>query len=1051
MTRNAVASNLLMVMLLVGGLMIAPQIKQEVFPTFEMELVLVQTAYPGASPAEVEQGVVLSVEEAVRAVDGVKDIRSTASQGSAVIAVELLTGTDTNRALADVKSAVDRVTSFPDNVERPVISLATNRKQVISLVVHGDQSETTLRALSEEIRQELILEDEITVVDLSAVRAPEISIDVPKETLRRYGLTLGGIAEKIRQTSVEVPGGGIKTTAGEVLVRTTERRSTGSEFRDIIVLSEADGTEVRLADIADIRDGFADTDQAAHYNGERAAVVKVFRVGDQTPIEVAAAVHRYIKKKQPTLPPSLTLSTWGDSSEMYRGRRDLMIRNGLMGLLLVIVILGLFLDIRLAFWVTLGIPVSFVGALLFLPSANASINMISMFAFIITLGMVVDDAIVIGEAIHQKRTQGLPSLQASIEGVHSVSTPVIFAVSTTIIAFVPLLFVPGPGGNFFRLIPIVVISVMCISLVESLLILPAHLAHISTEPGRFFGLIHRQQQKVSRMVEALIHRVYSPVLAAAIRGRYLTCAICLAVLIASLGLVAGGRLQFTFLPKVDGDVVIANLRYPFGTANVETQAATQRLVRSAQEVLEDMGEEQELSRGIFSQIGATGTMGHGARPGNYNRGSHLSEVAISLVPLTHRNFSSQEFAQRWREKMGEVAGIESLSFGFSTGPNAGSPIDIELTHHNLDALRAASAELAAALRGFDGVIDIDDGYSAGKAQLDFKVRPEVQALGVTARSLATQVRSAFFGAEAARQQRGRDEVRAYVRLPESERRSEHDIETLMIRTPRGGEIPLASAAEVSRRRSHSEIKRRAGQRRLNVRADVEATVTNATLVSERLRDNSLPDLASRYPGLGYSLQGEQREQARTLGSLKRGFGISMLAIFALLAIVFRSYVQPLIIMAVIPFGLIGAIWGHVFMGYDLSMISMMGMVALSGVVINDSLILIVAVNEARAEGKNVGDALVIGGVQRFRPILLTSLTTFFGLMPMITETSTQARFIIPMAVSLGFGVLLATTLMLLLVPAIYHIVEDIQNSASRLVGGVRNLYAPPEAERPPES
>ncbi len=1028
MTQNSVASNLLMIVLLVGGMLTLSRIKQEVFPQFELDVVVVNVAYPGASPSEVEQGVVLALEEAVRGVDGVKEVNSTSKEGVGVVTVELELGADADRALADVKSATDRITSFPQDVERPVISLATNRSQVVNIIVSGEQSEATIREVAERIRGDLLRKDGVTVVDLAGVRPPEISIDVPQAELRRFGVTLEDIANRVRAASVDLPGGGVKTSGGEVLVRTTERRMSASEFEDIVILSRPDGSEVHLGEMGEVKDGFRENDQQAFFNGKRAAMVKVYQVGDQTPLAISKTVQEYVEQNESLMPPGIELATWADISEMYEERLDLMLRNSYLGLILVVLILGLFLELRLALWVTLGIPISFVGALLFMPSMDVSINMISLFAFIVTLGMVVDDAIVVGEAIYKRRTEGASLLHAAIGGVREVATPVVFAILTTIIAFMPMLFVPGPAGKFFRLIPLVVIAVLLISLVESLLILPAHLAHSKPSSWGIIKFIHDKQQRFSRGVEWFIENTYVPFLRRAVQRRYLTLAVCVSLLIATMGLRAGGRLDFTFMPKVDGDVIVAELELPFGSPVAGSTEATQRMVALARKILEERGGEANLSRGIFAQVGQKGSFrgGLSGMAGSLG-GSHEAEVAVFIVPLDRRSFTSTDFAREWRERIGEVAGMESLKFFFSTGPSAGNPVDIELAHEELDVLERASTRLASELGDYAGVYAIDDGFSAGKEQLDFKLTPQGRSLGITEAELARQVRHAFFGAEAVRQQRGRDELRAYVRLPTAERLSEYDIESLLIRPPGGGEIPVAEAATIQRGRAYTEIKRRDGRRVVSVTADVDGAIANANEVVPDVVKKKLPTLLADFGGLSYSLQGEQREQANTMGSLGSSFVLAIIAIFALLAVAFRSYVQPLIIMMVIPFGLIGAVIGHVIMGYDMSLMTMMGVVALSGVVVNDSLILVVAVNRYREDGMSPFGAVVAGGGRRFRPIILTSLTTFFGLVPMILETSVQARFLIPMAISLGFGVLFATVITLVLVPSLYLVVIDVKH------------------------
>ncbi len=1035
MAANPVAANLIMIFLIVAGLMSAFKIKQETFPEFTLPIVVVGVGYPGASPAEVEQAVVLAAEEAVRELDDVKDIRSIAGEGFARLLIEFESDIDGNRALADVKTAIDRITSFPEDAERPNITLATNRVGAISLVFYGDEDERTLRAYAEKARDDLLRNDDITLVSLFGVRPREISVEVPQEELRRYGLTLDAVAQAIRSSSVEVPAGGVKAKSGEVLIRTAERRIKGNEFEDITVFSSPDGSEVQLGDIATVKDAFRETNQAAFYNGKRGIMLQVFRVGDQTPGRISEIVNAYANEQAAGLPEGIGIDVWADTSEFLEQRFDLLLRNARLGLLLVLLVLGLFLEVRLAFWVTLGIPISFIGSLLFIPPFDASINMISLFAFIVTLGLVVDDAIVVGEAVYKHRSDGMSPLKAAIAGVREVALPVSFAIITTLVAFAPLLFVSGGMGKFFRIIPIVVISVLLISWVESLFILPAHLAHSrGARKEGWRGKLHSYQQSFSRLVERFIQKRYVPALRVAVRHRYLTAVGGIAMLLLAFAPVAAGVLKWKFLPDIEQDIIVSTIRLPFGASIEDTEEVTQRVVAAARETLEELGGESKYSRGIFSQVGNDGALKVGTDPIGAGPGSHKAEVAAFLVPVADRPFGMLEFSALWRERVGEVAGVEAIRFEYTAGPSAGAPLQIELTHDDIDTLEIAATALAERVGSYTGVRDVDPGFSPGKEQLDFKVRPEAEALGVTPALLASQIRSAFYGAEAVRQQRGRDEVRVYVRLPEEERRSEHNIESFVIRTPGGGEIPLLQAAEVTRGRSYTDIRRRRSRRALAVSADVDPKRANATEIVANLRRTALPELLAAHPGLDYSLEGEQREQANMVADLKDGYLVALLTIFALLAIVFRSYVQPLIIMVVIPFGLIGAILGHMALGYDISVMSVMGIVALSGVVVNDSLILVVAVNRFREDGMDPFRAIIEGGARRFRPIVLTSLTTFFGLAPMLLETSVQARFMIPMAISLGFGVMFATFIMLLLVPAVYQIILDAEWAGRAFMG-----------------
>jgi len=1025
MARNAVAANLLMAVLLVGGLLIGTRVKQEVFPEFELDFVTVTVPYPGASPSEVEQGILLAIEDEIRGLDGIKEVRSRAAEGVGTVSVELLLGTDTGKALQDVKNAVDRVTTFPKDAERPIVSQLSTRREVISIVLYGDLDERSLRGLAEQVRDELLQKPGITLVEIGGVRPLEISIETPQANLRAYGLTLDGIAREVARAAVELPGGGIKTRGGEVLLRTEERRDFGREFGNIPVLSKSDGTRVLLGDIAAIKDGFEDTDEAAFFNGKPAVMVRVFRVGDQTPLGIAKIVKKHLEELRRRLPPGVEAAKWNDWSDIYRERMGLLVRNACIGLVLVLALLGAFLELRLAFWVTMGIPVSFLGALLLMPMLGLSINMISLFAFIMALGIVVDDAIVVGENIYQLRQEGRPYLNAAIVGARLVAVPVVFSVLTNMAAFGPMLFVPGFSGKIFRVIPIIVIAIFTISLIESIFILPAHLGH--QRPGRKRGVVafvFRQQQRIGRLLELFVQWIYRPVLRATLRVRYLTIAVGLALLVLTIGLVAGGRVGFRRFPRLPGDGCIASVALAYGTPVARTRAIQERMVKAAMKVLAPYGGD-DITLGIYSQVGAPLAVHGPGESGQGNRGSHLAAVGVSLVGADKRKIGIEEFTKAWREEIGDIPGLESLSFTYTVGPQGRSPIDVQLTHADVAALESAASEVAEALGSFRGVRDIDDGFSRGKPQLDFKLRPEARSLGITAADLGRQVRDSFYGAEAFRQQRGRDEVKVMVRLPESERASEYNLEQLLIRSPAGGEIELPEAARIVRGRAYTEIERSQGRRVMNVTAELVPGEGDIATVLAALQKDVLPGILARHPGLGYSLEGEEREWRDSMSSLGRGFILAMIVIFGMLAVPLKSYIQPIIVMAAIPFGIVGAVIGHMVMGFSLSLVSMMGIVALSGVVVNDSLVLVHATNRYR-EGKTPFDAVYEAGARRFRPILLTSITTFGGLAPMIFETSFQARILIPLAISLGYGIIFSTLITLLIVPSLYLIVEDLK-------------------------
>ncbi len=1016
MAANPVASNLLMLFLMIGGLLAIPRIRQEVFPEFELDIVNIAVAYPGASPAEVEQGILLVVEESVRGIDGVKRVTSRAAEGRGSVRVEVLEGESADKVLQDVKNAVDRIVTFPEDAERPVVSLALTRRDVLSLVIYGDLDEHVLRGLAEMAKDELAQDPNITLVEIAGARALEISMDVPLEKLRAHNLTMRGIADEAARASVELASGSVKAPAGEVLLRTAERRNLASEFEDIAVISRPDGSHVTLGDLAVIRDDFAETDEAMYYNGQRAVNLTIYRVGNEKPITISKIATQYMEQLRAKLPPTVGVAIRNDRSELYRDRLYLLLRNAGMGLVLVMIILGLFLEVRLAFWVLLGIPTSFLGALLVLPFFDVSINMISLFAFIIALGIVVDDAIVVGESVYYLRQKDMKFLPAAVHGTQIVAAPVVFSVLTNIVTFLPMLFIPGTMGKVWSTIPIVITAVFAFSLVESLFILPAHLAKQKKEvKGFFWRMLEIPQERFGRGLEKFVARYYLPFIRRVLAHRYLTLSIGFAALLLTFGWVGGGRLAFTFFPKVESDTVRAQAVLPYGSPVAETRAVLERLEQAARGILAENGGEA-ITRGIRAEVGGVSD----------TPGSHVASVTVYMVPLTERSITAMQFTEQWRKRTGEIPGLESLAFRFTIGPTSGKPIEVELSHPEPEILENAALEVAEALRAFTGVSEIDDGIARGKPQWDMTIKPAARSLGVSATDLGRQLRNAFFGAEVRRQQRGRNEVKVMVRLPAGERASEQDIENMVIRTGAGGEIPLREAAEVRQSRAYEEIKRVDGRRVLTVTADVNEELSNAGKVREDLARSTLASLQERHPLLAYSFEGEGRDQRESIGSLKRNFLIALVGLFAVLAIPFRSYIQALIILVAIPFGIVGAVVGHIVMGYDLSIISLMGIVALSGVVINDNIILIDTTNQFRAEGLSASEAIAMAPARRFRPVLLTSLTTFFGLAPIMLERSLQARFMIPMAISLGYGILFSTIIALVLVPALYLVVEDIK-------------------------
>ena len=1029
MAHNHVAANLLMLVFVVGGLIKGSSIKQEIFPEISLDKVQISVVYPGAGPDEVEEGILRKIEENISGVDGIKEVKSIAREGIGIVTAEIRAGEDADLVLQDIKNEVDRITTFPEDAEKPIITKLVNRIGVISIVVYGDVSERSLREQAEAIRDELLALPGITQVELGGVRPYEISIEIPEENLRRYNLTLSEVAQRIRRASVDIPGGTIKTEGGNILLRTKERRYHGQGYAEITVLTEPDGTEVKLGDIADVKDTFREIDQFARFDGKPAAMVNVFRVGNQKPTEIAKKVKEFVERKRAMLPDSIKIATWDDRSEILQGRINLLLKNATMGLVLVLIVLGVFLEIRLALWVMLGIPISFLGALFVMPALDVSINMISLFAFILALGIVVDDAIVVGESVYEHRQMGKPYLRAAIDGVLEVYVPVIFSVLTTIMAFVPLLFVSGMIGKFIKVIPLVVITIFVVSLVEALFVLPSHLSggkKVDSVKGILMYINHIQRG-FAGLLARFISGPYNTLLNISLRNRYATLSIGIAILLLSFGLIKGGFIKFTFMPEVEGDLVIASLKMPPGTPVKETERIERFIEKKAMDTVSYFDERHpdrgSVLRHIFSIVGGSIISG-GPEGESLETASNLAEVALLLQRSEDRLVSATTISDMWREKVGELPGVDSLTFT-SNIVHIGADIDIELSHDDFKVLEAASRRVKKALAQYPGVEDIADNYSKGKKEIKFKLKPEALTLGITEEELGRQIRAAFYGAEALRFQRRQNEVKVMVRYPEEERRSLWNLESMRIRTPDGGELPLGEAAYVTIGKGFTTINRTDRKRVVNITARVDSKIANAEEVLSDIKSNLLQQLTLDYPGLTFDLVGEEKERRESMGSMRSGFLLALFGIFALLAIPFRSYSQPLLIMTSIPFGMVGAVAGHLIMGYDLSILSMFGLVALAGVVVNDSLLLIDKINRDRREGSELFKAVVEAGKRRFRPILLTSLTTFFGLTPMILEKSVQARFLIPMAISLGFGILFATGITLILIPSLYMILEDI--------------------------
>ncbi|MGK0185369.1 MAG: multidrug efflux pump subunit AcrB [Verrucomicrobiales bacterium] len=1011
--RNHVAANLLMIAVVSLGIVAATTIKQEVYPTFAVDTVSIQMQYRGASPEEVERSIILPIEAELRSMELVKRTVATARDSSADVTIEVNQGYDRNRALQEITAAVQRVSLFPDDAEPPTISLGSGRRRgVMTIAVYGDLDERTLVDFARQLQDDLLADPDIALVEVSGMREPEIHIEIPQERLRSLGLTLDDVAKTIDGSALDVPAGTLKTSGGDILLRTTERRDFASEFDEIEVISTADGSTVRLSEIAEVSDDFEESEREAYFNGQRAVFLNVFSSEEQPPLKVAGAVRRFIEKQRPYLPSSVGVTLTRDRSDDYKERIQLLFQNGIIGLILVLIALGLLLELRVAFWTAIGIPVSIIGSLVLLPLLDATINMISLFGFIITLGIVVDDAVVVGEDIFHKISQGMPRLDAAVEGVRQMSMPVVFAVSTNIIAFLPLLFVTGEAGLFFKVLPAVVIAVFTVSLVECLLILPAHLSSSTktsdASKDSWFKAFDRKQAAFRDRLDAAMERGYSPILAAVMRNRAVTISIFVTALAIVFGYMASGRINFAFRPTIETNFIQAEIEMPSGTPIARSREVAMQIDAAARRAVDRTGENGILV-GIFNEIA--------------ERSSNEAEVSVTLVPQSQRSVTGAEFASIWREEIGVIPDIESLFFDYVFGPGGSAEIDIQLAHPEVETLRAAATEVAAAVGLYPGVKDVRKGFGREMRQFNFEIKSAGRSMGITASELGRQIRHSFYGAEALRQPRGHDELRVIVKLPREARRSLAGLEDLLIRAPDGGEIPLGQAARVIPATAPVRIERVDGARVINVTGNVIHGTTTGNKVLSAFSKNELPDILANYPGLRYTFEGEQREQREALDTLSWGLVASVFVIYALMASLLRSYAQAFVVLLTIPWSLAGAIIGHVILGFELSVFSIFGMIALCGMVVNGAFVLAVTRNRYLQEGRDPFQVTQLAAKRRFRPILLTSLTTFLGLGPMIFENSIQAKFLVPMAISVGIGTLVSSLVVLLLIPAVLSLLE----------------------------
>jgi multidrug efflux pump subunit AcrB len=1035
--KNIVFANIVLLLIfIVGGFALKSMVREN-FPEFSLDMVTITVLFPGADPEEIEEGISRKLEEAIEGIEGIKLYTTYSSENSGTALVEIQEGYDIDKVLDRIRTDIDAISTFPIDAEKPIITELILKDPVVLMYLSGDMSERRIKEYAERVKDELQELDSVSQVDIFGSRRYEIAVEISEERLREYGLSFSAVSDAIRRSNLNLAGGTIRTKGEEIRIRTVGRKYTGAELAEIVVLAGPSGDIITLDRIATIKDGFTEDPIQAIINGDPSVLIVVKKTKQEDALAISASVETFIKKKKLQIPQGIHLDTLYDNTEILRARIDLLMKNGLIGLMVVFILLWIFLNARLSFWSGLGIPISISGALAVLWAVGGTINLISLFGLIMVLGIVVDDAIVVGEAIYVHRKRGKPPIKAAVDGVSEVGLPVIAAVITSIVAFIPLAFIGGVMGKFIAILPVVVIACLAVSLVECLILLPAHLGNLPD-----LNATRQQMNPLTRRIETFhritrsgmewfVEKIYMPFLSKALYWRYVSLCVAISILFITIGLVNSGVIKFLVMPEIDGFIITTTVEFPEGSPTATTRKAVEQidaaLLRLAEKTTTLSGD--SMIRERLALVGQT----LGEIP---KSGSNLGAVQAILLESEKRGVHTKDLMVAWENEIGTIPGVKSLTFeGMSMGP-PGAPIEIWIQGYEMDVIQAASLEIMDRLRRFEGVYQIRSDFSKGKNEMRLKLKPEARALGLTVDDLASQVYTGYYGNEVLRLQRGRDNIRVKVRYTADERTRVADIENIRIRTRTGLEIPLLSVADVSFAPGYSTIMRTNGLRRIAVSAGVDTSKANTSEILSELSSGFFTQLQGRYPDIRIAIQGEQKKMRESFSSLYVGFPLALIGVFIIIATMFRSYIQPFVIMFTVPFGIIGAVVGHLVLGYDLSMMSIFGMVALTGVVVNDAIVLIERINENFAEGMPFFEAVLKGCVRRFRAIILTSLSTIGGLMPLILETDLQAKFLIPMALSLASGVLFATVLTLILVPSLLTIVSDFRLLIYRFRHGV---------------
>ena len=1015
--RNHIAANLMMFVIILAGFFSASTIRTQIIPDVQLDEINIDVSFPGAAPGEVESGVVTRIEEAVRDIEGIADMRSFSKPSFGRVRLDVESSYEALAIMDEVKMAVDRVSNFPESIEKPAIYRNLPQPRAINVQIYGDLDETTMKDLASTIQDEILSLPSVTKAEVQGARPYEISIELKESRLRQYGLDLNDVAQAVRRSSLDLPAGSIRSDAGDILLRTEGQAYRKADFEKIVLISERDGTRLTLGDIARVTDGFAEVRFYSMFNGKPSIGISVYAVGEQNQINISNEVTDFVEKRSQTLPQGISIESWGNSTAFLSEAISIMVSNMVMGVLLVLVVLGIFLRLQLAFWVMLGMPIAFLGAFAVLPLVDGSLNLLSLFGFILVLGIVVDDAIIIGESVQTTTDSEGHSLDNVIRGAKRVAMPATFGVLTTVVTFIPLLLVPGGFGALPAAIGSVVILCLLFSILESKLILPAHLARMKPLPANDNSALRRFQNRFAAGLKSFVEHKYRPLLVKSIKARYTTLALFVGMLILAVGFVMGPYVKTVFFPNMSSDFIMAQLEMADGTSPAQVVKVVERLNDSLLELDGEQAEDDKFLKNMAAYV--------------YNNSGNIVAELNSVDSLSQ---TPEQIAADWRGRVGEISGVKTIQItGAQKSHGYSKDVNFKLVSPDTEELEAAAELLYQHLRQYDGVYDIENSNTGSIPEINLKIKPSAEALGLALTDLASQVRAAFYGVEAQRLQRGREEVKVMVRYPREERESLGNLESMYIRTVDGDEVPFSAVADLETRLSPSTIRRSWGKRTIVISADINRTITQpGKIVDDVTEGDFAQQLSQMHPGVRIELGGASQEEEELVQRMILAFVLALFGIYALMAIPLKSYLQPLIIMGVIPFGMIGALIGHIVVGIPFSALSVYGIVALAGVVVNDSIILVDFVNKSVASGMDIVEASIKAGTERFRAIMLTSLTTFFGLLPILLETSLSAQLVIPMAVSLGFGILFATVITLILIPCLYVILNDIKLTRTAL-------------------